>query len=444
MSESKLRLDHDWFETVIMYKVLTDETYLATVVEHLDVEYFKDKNKQQIIGIISEFFIKRGVIPTIPEIKSYLVDGELKKAFKAVIAEFQAFNKKINEDEVYANTETFLKEKAVTAAMWKIIKDNEQGKMDSQRTLQTMEEACSITLMHDIGFDYFNKIDQHIKDVTRVDQYIPTKWKWLDKKIGGGLRQKGRALYIFAGQTNIGKSIFLGNLAANVAEQGKTVVLITLEMPEELYAKRISAKLTQVPINDFVPNVDILKVGLHAYKTAHPKSRLIIKEFPPSTISPIQLHAYLRKLKSAGINPDLIVIDYINLLTTTVGNNSYEKIKYITEQVRALTYVYECPIASATQINRSGIDENEPGVETVSESMGLPATSDVIVSLWQDDEDAELGIIKMSMMKNRFGPNFGTQVMRVNYPTLTVSQDEETSETDEAVATATTLAALAG
>src|SRR4051812_43141958 len=104
MSESKLRLDHDWFETVIMYKTLTDETYLATVIEHLDVEYFKDKNKQQIIGIISEFFLKRGTVPSIPEIKSYLVDAELKKAFKAVIAEFQAFNKKLNDDEVYANT----------------------------------------------------------------------------------------------------------------------------------------------------------------------------------------------------------------------------------------------------------------------------------------------------------------------------------------------------
>lgn len=443
MSESKLRLDHDWFETVIMFKVLTDELYLATAAEHLRPEYFKDKNKQLIIGIISEFYLKRQTVPSIPEIKAYLTDAELKKAFKSVVAEFNAFDKKINQDELYENTETFLKEKAVFHAVLKIISESEKGKMDTARTLESMEKACSITLMHNIGFDYFNQIDQHITDVTRVDQYIPTKWKWFDKKIGGGLRQNGRALYIFAGQTNIGKSIFLGNLACNVAEQGKTVVLITLEMPEELYAKRISSKLSQIPINEFLPNAELLKESLYAYKGAHPKSRIIIKEFPPSTISPTQIHAYLRKLKNMGINPDCVVIDYLNLLTTTVGNNSYEKVKYISEQIRALSYVYACPFVSATQLNRGGVDAAEPGVEAVSESMGLPATCDVMVSLWQDDEDAELGVIKKSLMKNRFGPNFGTCVMRVNYPTLTVSEDDHTSETDEAVATAGTLDALA-
>lgn len=442
MGDVKLKLDLDFFESVIMYKMLTDELYLATVIEHFQQKYFKDKNKQEIVGIIREFYLKRNTVPTIAEVKAYLTTSALKQSFKAIVAEFADFNKKFNEAEVFANTEQWLKEKAVFYALWETSDKCSKGEIDTSQILETMERACSITLMHDIGHDYFNQIDKHVADVSRAEQYLPTGWAWFDKKIGGGLLQRGRALYIFAGETNIGKSIFLGNIAANVAAQGKTVVLITLEMPEELYARRISAKLTKIPSANLSKNPNELRDKLYEYRVQHPNSRLIIKEFPPSTITPIQINAYLRKLTQMGIKPDLVVIDYINLLTTTVGTNSYEKVKYITEQTRALTYIYSCPIVSATQINRSGVGANEPGVETVSESMGLPATADVIWSIWAEDEDRELGILKVSQMKNRFGPNRGTVSMRIDYPTLTLIEDEQSSETDEAVATAVTLSML--
>ena len=72
-----------------------------------------------------------------------------------------------------------------------------------------------------------------------------------------------------------------------------------------------------------------------------------------------------------------------------------------------------------------------PGLETISESMGLAATADCIMSIWQEEEDAELGIIRLGIMKNRFGPNFGTIGMRVDYSTLTLFEDEEINDTEE-------------
>lgn len=55
-------------------------------------------------------------------------------------------------------------------------------------------------------------------------------------------------------------------------------------------------------------------------------------------------------------------------------------------------------------------------------SIGLAATCDVICSLWQEDEDRELGVINMGMQKNRFGPNFGNAAFRCNYNTLTLKE----------------------
>jgi hypothetical protein len=55
-------------------------------------------------------------------------------------------------------------------------------------------------------------------------------------------------------------------------------------------------------------------------------------------------------------------------------------------------------------------------------------TADVIVSIFQNEEDQELGVIRLGMMKNRFGPRGMVQTMRIDYPTLTVHQSDEDDE----------------
>ena len=90
-----------------------------------------------------------------------------------------------------------------------------------------------------------------------------------------------------------------------------------------------------------------------------------------------------------------------------------------------MTYIFNCPIISATQLNRQGFGSDNPDLATISESVGLAATADVIVSIYQNAEDRELGIIRLGMMKNRYGPRGHTQAMRIDYSTLTITQSEE-------------------
>ena len=74
--------------------------------------------------------------------------------------------------------------------------------------------------------------------------------------------------------------------------------------------------------------------------------------------------------------------------------------------------------------------------------MGLGFTADVILSIWQEDADKELGIIKMGMMKNRLGANFGSVNMRIDYSTLTLTEDEINNETEASNSSLSTLANL--
>jgi replicative DNA helicase len=187
----------------------------------------------------------------------------------------------------------------------------------------------------------------------------------------------------------------------------------------------MSSNLTGVPLKDFENATDSLKRLLSKRKSEIPNGKIFIKEFPPSTVTPKQLSSFVKKFKDSGEKVDAIVIDYVNLLHSTVGTNSYERVKYICEQVRAMSYEFECPIISATQLNRSAYNTNNPGMEGLSESIGLAATADVILSIFQNEEDQEMNIIRLGMMKNRYGPRGMVQPMRIDYNTLTIEQSDE-------------------
>ena len=419
------KIDLDFYEKVIMYHCLTDEAYLASIIDYMDPVYFNNQHIKNLTGIVVDYFNNRGEVPTLTEIKSYLTTPSLLEDYKSVISIIREFDKNFNKDELYSNTEQFFKEKAVYNTMLDVANKYDAGEIDTSEILQRFETSCNISLNLDKGLDYFEHIDKHISDLLQQDSTVSTGWKWLDDKLGGGFLEKGRSIYVFAGETNIGKSIFLGNVAANLADQGKTVLLITLEMSELVYAKRLSTRITQIPINELSLQTEHLKEVITQYKQDNSNSRILIKEFPPSTVTCSNIQAFIKKISDTGIKIDAIVLDYVNLLTTKTGVNSYERIKYTTEKLRALSYIFECPVITATQLNRTGYNEINPGLETVGESYGLAATADCMFNIWQEEEDAELGIIKLGLMKNRFGQNFGSCSLQIDYTTLTLNENPD-------------------
>ena len=414
------KLDLDYFESILVYNALTDSSYLSTIADVVQPEFFKSKDIASVFTIIKEFNERRNQLPTTTEIKQYLVTDEQKSSFKRLVTSFSEIDKNLNKDELIENTEQFLKEKAVFHTMLKAAEDISAGNVDTSVILDKFEKSCSISLVTDLGLGVKSNIDDIIADLNTVEDKIPSTWEWLDDSLDGGFLQAGKSLYVFAGETNIGKSIFLGNVASNIAKQGKNVLLITLEMSELLYARRICTNISKIPMKEMAVNGSSLRAAI----TESP-GNIYIKEFPPSTITPNTIKAFTSKFKDKGIKLDAIVIDYLNLIHSPIGNNSYERIKNVTEQVRALSYVFNCPIISATQLNRSGFDQDNPDLATISESIGLAATADVIMSIYQNTEDRDLGIIRLGMMKNRYGPRGMTQPMRIDYSTLTIEQADD-------------------
>lgn len=438
MKTEEHRLDLDFFEFVIALNCTIDEIYLSTIIDYLKFQYIENTSIRQYLEIIFDYFRKRETLPSPTEIKQYLNTDERKKAYKLVISQFKDLDQKYNQDELFQNTEQYIKERAVFHAVKGTIDEiSATNNVDTGQVYARFEEACSISLVDDLGLDYIDEIDRHCQDLAQTERYISTGFNWLDKILGGGFLETGRAVYNFVGATNSGKSIFLGNIATNVLRQGYNVVIVSLEMSEMVYAKRITTNLTGIPIYELKNET----IGIKQFATNFRKDnigKLFIKEFPPNSITKNHLRAFLKKLEQRKkIKIGLIVLDYLTLMQPSISKNSmYADGKTIAEDIRALTYPqhFGCPIVTAGQNNRSGYDEN-PTIDATGESIGIPQTMDFQGCLWASDEDKELGRICMGIQKNRFGNNRGTHAFRINYDTLTLSEDTavfgEDSEIDQ-------------
>ena len=191
--------------------------------------------------------------------------------------------------------------------------------------------------------------------------------------------------------------------------QGKNVLYITLEMAEERIAERIDANLLNVPIDQIQhlsKDMFTTKVADLARKTA---GRLIIKEYPTGAANTSHMRSLLNELElKKSFKPDVIFVDYLNIMSSArvkaMGGaiNSYSYIKTIAEELRGLAVEFDVPIFSATQTNRQGFTNSDPGLENTSESFGLPATADFMFALVSSEELEQRRQFMVKQLKNRY------------------------------------------
>ena len=445
MSKNNLKEDFEYVEKLIMKNCLENEQFLSIVLPYLKNDLFANKFNKKIIELLQKYFAKYGKKPTSTELEVFLNSDKLKEAYLTVKKSTDSITEDINYNTLLDHTERFLKLQGFQNTLLSIAENWESvnDKDDLITFYNNVEKIIGYSLRSSEGHNYFDDLDKHIDDLLTETNHISTGLEWADRLLNGGFLQEGRAMYIFAGETNVGKSIFLHNMAVNIMEQNKKVLLFSLEMSEQMYNIRITSTIAQLDNKSLKDNVDDIKKGVQKFRMMRPEAGLIVKEYPPNSITPAVLKTYTKQIISTKkFKPDAIVVDYLNLLTSD-GSNSYEKIKNISEQLRALSYEFQCPLITATQLNRSGYsgagsstqaqvyDQRGPGMSSVSESYGTGATADAVFGLFRTDQDKEDNAIHLNVMKNRFGSNNGVTRLGIDYRTMTVFEDESLNVNDE-------------
>ncbi|HPM74091.1 MAG TPA: DnaB-like helicase C-terminal domain-containing protein [Saccharofermentans sp.] len=424
-----IELDPSVVEKLILKKFYTDSDFFDLIANNFDARIFENQNIAVAVKVLLAYHKKYDKFPKTDTyeliLQKYVADKEMDwLAVKNDV--HMALNIIVEEDEEFVkdNVLSHIKGKLTYHAIIDNLEKIQQYR-DMSSCMTLFEKISSLGLDNGIGMDYFKDFERHLEELAIPDQMTPTLLTDLDKELHGGLSTNGRAVYFFVAQPGLGKSLMLSNIAVNFLKQNKFVAILSLEMSEYVYTKRIDAHLSSIDVNQLHQNIDELKVKVGNFEQLYPGGKLLIKEFPPDSINPATISNYVKNVQMKyGRKIDLLVVDYLNLLNPNGGSkglNSYEKVGQVAKEIRALTYKYSFPALSASQLNRSGYNTNTAGMGEISDSSQIAMTADFIATLWQAEGDKEASKMNSTIIKNRFGFCGKTLNFFINYTDLTIS-----------------------
>ena len=399
-------------ELVILQNLIYNDEFSRKVTPFLKKEYFHDQIEKLVFGAIQDFISTYNALPT----KEAIVI-DLDKKTSLTEPQFEELGKLMESltdedvpelDWLSSQTEDFCKDKAVYNAIMEsihILEDKSDSKTPNAIP-EILSDALAVSFDTHIGHDYIEDAEERYDFYHRVEKKVPFDLEYFNTITGGGTPQK--TLNIIMAGTGVGKSLFLCHHAANCLTQNQNVLYITCEMAEERIAERIDANLFDMTIDDVqdLPRQMYYK-KLEGFKT-HLKGKLIVKEYPTATANVNHFRALLDELwMKKQFKPDIIFIDYLNIcasarLKNGSNVNSYTYIKAIAEELRGMAVERSVPIFSATQVNRTGFNNSDVGLEDTSESFGLPATADFMIALISTEELEENNQIMVKQLKNRY------------------------------------------
>jgi len=297
-----------------------------------------------------------------------------------------------------------------------------------------INDRNNLNFNSDLGLDFFDVDSHNQKEADKVS----TGYNFLDRVLGGGY-DKGGNLVVYAGEQNIGKSIYLANDAANFVKMGTNTAVITAEMAAHKFVKRIGANLLSIPINEYgdrAQNAEYIKRRLETVGDGFtPPGQLFIKQFPTSQATVLDIEAYLTQVEEEKqIKLGAVVIDYINILANYRNQNTentYMKIKQIAEDLRAMGIRNNWLIVTATQITRSGYNASDITMSDIAESAGLSHTADVMLGIIQDDLMRASEEYWLKILKMRDGEGKGVKCkLNVNYNYMRLIETDEMSNSN--------------
>jgi len=325
-----------------------------------------------------------------------------------------------NFDTTLNDTIEFVKTTSVTP-------ENTDHIISKVKTL--INERNNLTFNSDIGLDFFDAESHDQKSTEKIS----SGYNFLDRVLEGGY-DKGGNLVVYAGEQNIGKSIYLANDAAEFVKAGTNTAVITAEMAAHKFVKRIGSNLLSIPIGEYTEkskNKDYVKRKLETVGNGFtPPGSLFIKQMPTSQATVLDIEAHLAQIEEEkGIKLGAVVIDYINILSNYRNPNSentYMKIKQIAEDLRAMGVRNNWLIITATQITRNGYNSTDITMNDIAESAGLSHTADVMLGIIQDDIMRANNEYRLKILKIRDGEGKGTKCkLDINWNYLRLNETDE-------------------
>ena len=393
------------FQVKVITSLLVDKMFLQQISDILSPKYFESEANQWLIDTILEYNKEYKSSPTLEVLKVKLEDvdhdvlktqvvNHLKDAWKYTESPDLTFIKEQALD--------FCKNQEIKKAILKSVELLKSGQYDEIKA--HVDNAMKAGADKDIGHEYMKNIDERYTDAVRFVQETP--WEVINELTDGGIG-KGE-LGVMVAPAGIGKSWALMNIGAHAVKNGKTVLHYTLELNQAYVGLRYDSVITGIANQNLKHYQEDVKDHLSKID-----GELIIKHYPTKTVSVMGLRAPIEKCIMQGKKPDVVIVDYADLLRGH-GQEKRHELEGIYEDLRGLAGEYELPVWTASQANRSALEEDVIDASKVAESYGKVMVADFIISLSRKVQDKLAGTGRWHIIKNRFGPDGITLPSKMN------------------------------
>ena len=412
------------FIQIVFYHYILSEPTLALKVEG---NFFDAKNLQICFQVAKDYVVKYHTPPTSVQLKELLnTAGRLEEVGSDTVDVIYSSQNSVNEftpDWLYDNStawaqwKNFINALKNTLAYVKLNQDN----VSVENVKEIMERAKGLFNKNSIiefnddesnGSDFWNAETHKQKQLIRS----ATGYDFIDLCMKGGTFPG--CLVCFVGAPKVGKSLWMQNLTAAAVRKGENCAYISLELPEEMITNRIGANMFSIPALDYekyAEDTTAMSERMRSYRRSCllPPGQLVIKSFPTSTMSVLDLESWLLS-KEEELSTETtkfkfknVYVDYINIMKNYRNPNSentYMKIKQLAEDLKAIGIKHKWAIITATQTTRSQYDTNDMSASQVSESVGLGATVDVMFGIIADSLMKAQGRYYLKCLYDRVAP----------------------------------------
>jgi replicative DNA helicase len=390
----------------VISSLLTHKEFLQNINDVLSDEYFSNPAHKWVINQIIQYYenYHTTISMDILKVEMKKLDNEvLKVSVKEQLRE--AYRADIEDLEyVQGEFSTFCKNQQLKKALLNSVDLLKAGDYDSIKYM--IESAMKAGQDKNIGHEYKKDTESRYREDHR--SIVPTPWEPINELIQGGLGNGDLGL-IF-GNPGGGKSWTLVALGGHAVKMGYNVIHYTLELSEAYTGRRYDAFFTGTPVDQLEKH----KAEVETL-TAELPGELIIREYPmgKTTINTIESH--IKKVIDLGIQPDLILIDYIDLLSTRKRNVDRKgEIDDIYTSTKGLARELNIPIWSVSQVNRAGAKDDIIEGDKAAGSYDKMMITDLSLSLSRKKEDKVNGTGRLHIMKNRYGMDGLTFQVDVN------------------------------
>ncbi len=395
------------FQSKIIASLLRDIKFIQTISDILNPSMFDSDSNSWLIKSIKDYYIQYKKQPTLEVLKYQIdeIDDDILKS--GVVDKLRDVWKNIEATDlefVQEQTLDFCKNQTLKSAILQSVDLLENKNYDGIKSI--IDEAMKAGTSRDLGQDYITSLEARLEDSARTTTKTP--WEIVNEIMDGGLGQG--ELGVIVAPAGIGKSWTLQALGAGALREAKTVVHYTLELNENYVGLRYDSIFTGVT----TANIKYYKEDVES-KISKLPGKLLIKYFPTKAASVQTIGAHLKQIELSGVKPDIVLVDYADILMPT-GNFREKRhaIGNIYEDLRGLAGELEVPIWTASQANRSALEEDVIGADKVAEDYSKVMTADFVMSMSRKVEDKIANTGRFHVIKNRFGIDGVTYPATIN------------------------------